>query len=369
MRRALAVTSSVAVFAMFAVCAGAQPGTAEDHVPAKAEPASYPSLHLLGFTDLDYSATDERGLPSNSGFFEGQFVLHFTSLLSQRFTFVGEVSLSARPQAATEYGAGFNTEVERTILKYNRSDRLKLSVGRFHTPISYWNVAFHHGAWLQTTVARPDLIRFGGSFLPVHFVGALAEGAGPGGGLNLNYNLGIGNGRSSVASRGGDAGDVNNNRALIGTLFVKPNKPFGLQAGGAVYVDKFTRGAESYRELIASAHVAWTKETPELIAEYAWVRHRPLGRPGELVSRGYYVQAAYRLKAFKARLKPYVRYEELRLAAGDPVFEDMRARKGALVGARLDVSDLVALKAEYRRQRHPAEPYVNGAFCQISFSF
>lgn len=369
MKRALAVTWSVAVLAW---CTAAGPLCAEEDHPAPgtaAEPASYPSLHILGFTDLDYSVTDEPGLASNSGFFEGQFVLHFTSLLSQRFTFVGEVSLSARPQAATVGGAGFNTEVERTILKYTRSDRLKLSVGRYHTPISYWNVAFHHGAWLQTTVARPDLIRFGGSFLPVHFVGALAEGTAPSGGLNLNYNLGIGNGRSSVPSRGGDAGDVNNNRAVIATLFVKPDKPFGLQAGAAVYVDKFTRGAASHRELIASAHLAWTKETPEFIAEYAWVRHRPIEGGASLVSHGYYAQAAYRLKAFRSRLKPYVRYEELRLAAHDPVFEDMRARKGVLAGARIDVSDLVALKAEYRRQRYAAEPYVNGAFCQISFSF
>ena len=366
MKRVLAATASLAVLAFLA---GVTPLPAEPEHAAPPEPASYPSLHLLGFTDLDYHATDEPGLASNSGFFEGQFVLHFTSLLSQRFTFIGEVSLSARPQAATMGGAGFNTEVERTILKYNRSDRLKLSVGRFHTPISYWNVAFHHGAWLQTTVARPDLTRFGGSFLPVHFVGVLAEGAGPSGGLNLNYNVGIGNGRSSVASRGGDAGDVNNNRAFISTLFVKPDKPFGLQAGASVYLDKFTRGAMSLRELIASAHVAWTKETPELIAEYAWVRHRPIGGGGQMVSRGYYAQVAYRLSAFRARLKPYVRYEQLRLAAGDPVFEEIRGRQGVLAGARFDASELVALKAEYRRQRYPAEPYVNGVFCQISFSF
>ena len=362
-----------ALWALFSVAVIGLSGSSslaweEDH-PAPVEQAPYPRLHILGFTDLDYSATDEPGHLANSGFFEGQFVLHFTSALSQRFTFIGEVSLSARPQAATVEGPGFSTEVERTILKYTRSDHLKLSVGRYHTPISYWNVAFHHGAWLQTTVARPDMIRFGGYFLPVHFVGALAEGTLPTRGLNLNYDLGLGNGRSSEASRAGDAGDVNNNRAAILGLFVKPNKPFGLQAGGAVYVDKVTQGARSHRELIASAHAAWTKETPELIAEYAWVRHRPVEGGASFVSHGYYLQAAYRLPMLRARLKPYVRYEDLRVAADDPVFGEVRARKGVLAGARFDVSDLVALKGEFRRQRYRGAAYVNGVFAQIAFSF
>ena len=365
MKRALAAAFSVAVLGLFTSSVLAW----EDDHPAPEEGASYPKLHILGFTDLDYFATDEPGRLANSGFFEGQFVLHFTSVLSKRFTFIGEVSLSARPQAATVEGPGFSTEVERTILKYTRSDRLKLSAGRFHTPISYWNVAFHHGAWLQTTVARPDMIRFGGYFLPVHFVGALAEGSGPAAGLNLNYNLGIGNGRSSEASRAGDAGDVNNNRAVIGALFVKPDKPFGLQAGGAVYIDKFTRAATSHRELIASAHAAWTKETPEIIAEYAWVRHRAVTGGAAFVSHAYYVQAAYRLHRLRSRLKPYVRYEDLWVKEGDPVFNEVRSRKGVLAGARFDVSELVALKAEYRRQRYRGEPYVNGVFTQISFSF
>jgi hypothetical protein len=91
------------------------------------------------------------------------------------------------------------------ILRFDRSDTLKLSVGRYHTPINFWNTAFHHGQWLQTTVTRPEMIQFGGKLLPVHFVGGLMEGAVPAGGLDLHYQVGVGNGRSSVISRGGDA--------------------------------------------------------------------------------------------------------------------------------------------------------------------
>ncbi len=95
------------------------------------------------------------------------------------------------------------------ILRFDQSDRLKVSFGRYHTPINYWNTAFHHGQWLQTTIARPEMIQFGGRLLPVHFVGALVEGSVPAQGWNLNYKAGLGNGRATAISRGGDAGDVN----------------------------------------------------------------------------------------------------------------------------------------------------------------
>ena len=99
------------------------------------------------------------------------------------------------------------------IIRFDQSDQLKVSFGRYHTPINYWNTAFHHGQWLQTTITRPEMIQFGGRFLPVHFVGALVEGAVPAGGWNLNYKAGVGNGRGTVISRGGDAGDNNGDRA------------------------------------------------------------------------------------------------------------------------------------------------------------
>jgi hypothetical protein len=345
------------------VAAGAAT-TAESVRPA------YPSLSLLGFSDLNFAAIDQEGLASNSGFFEGQFVLHMSSSLSQRFTFFGELSFSARRDAATSASApGFGAEVERAILKYNQSDALKLSVGRFHTPVSYWNVAFHHGQWLQTSVARPDMIEFGTEFLPVHFVGAFAEGEIPSGGLRLQYNLGAGNGRSAVLSRAGDAGDVNNNRALLAALVARPDWASGLQAGGAVYLDKLSARGLAHRERILSAHVAWTKDPPELIAEYASVRHRPIGAAGSFASWAYYVQLAYRTRLADRRVKPYARWDELRVDAADVAFASLADRKELHLGARFDASDYVAVKGEYRRQQRADAGWVNGIVAQVSFSF
>src|SRR5262249_39720793 len=117
----------------------------------------YPSLHIRGFGDVDFSATDQKG--SVSGFSLGQFVLHFSSPLSQKVSYFGEVSFTAEPNT-------YELAVERSIIRYDYNDAFKVSFGKYHTPVSYWNTAFHHGAWLQTTIARPQMVKFGGTFIP-----------------------------------------------------------------------------------------------------------------------------------------------------------------------------------------------------------
>ena len=124
------------------------------------------NFHGFLFGDVTYVATERDVL---EGFLVGQLVGHGNAELSQRLSLFGELSATARETA-------YSIEVERIILRYHFIDALKLSVGRYHTPNSYWNTAYHHGLWLQTSVARPELIKVGGTFLPVHFVGAMAEG-------------------------------------------------------------------------------------------------------------------------------------------------------------------------------------------------
>jgi hypothetical protein len=201
-------------------------------------PAEGPNLKIAGFTDFNFSASDVPG--SKSGFSEGQFILHMNSRLSSKVSFMGEISLTARPDAGTGTppATGFNAEVERTLIRYEHNDYFKASFGRFHTPINYWNTAYHHGQRLQTTVGRPEMTQFGGKFIPVHFVGGLVEGATNAGGLNLNYNLGIGNGRGSVISRGGDAGDNNNSRAWLVDMFVNRTACADCELGGSAYRDQ-----------------------------------------------------------------------------------------------------------------------------------
>jgi hypothetical protein len=371
----LSVTLGIAAM----LAASARPALAQqgghDHDAAPADQAQsdqqYPSLKIAGFGDVNFSATDKPEGPK--GFSLGQFVLHMASELSPRVTFFGEISLSARGDAGTGAPAatGFNTEVERMILRFDQSDRLKISFGRYHTPINYWNTAFHHGQWLQTTASRPEMIQFGGRFLPVHFIGALVEGSVPASGWNVGYKAGLGNGRSTVISRGGDAGDANGNRAWLVNGFSKPDKLYGLEFGASLYGDEITvPNTGDFGERIVSAHVAWSKEDPEIIAEIANVRHQRHGSAEATWSHAYYVQAAYRLPQFNRAWKPYYRFEHIGIDADDVVFATVPRLDGSTIGVRYDASPLAAIKGEMRSWTRGEGSERNlGGFFQVCFTF
>jgi hypothetical protein len=372
--RVLAVLAASCV-----VLLASTPSRAAEAPPAEAaaDETRYPSLDILGFADAGFSVTDADSATSNSGFFLGQLVLHFTSPLSSRIAFFGEVSVTtggasygAAHSGDTYASSGTNADLHRSVLKYTHSDHLKLSIGRFHTPIGYWNVAFHHGQWLQTSVTRPRWLDFSNPFLPLHFIGAMAEGGIPSKGVNLAWLAGVGNGSGGGPGRPDQPGDINDHRAWIVRLSAKPEWVKGLQVGGSWYEDKvqayYGPTRAEFRERIAAAYAVLTGETPELLAEYAAVRHRRLGRPDTFESRAWYVQAAWRIST---RLKPYVRWEEIELDGEDHLVEGAAAGRTGLAGVRLDLADFVAVKAEYQRRDRGAGPFRNGLLAQASFTF
>ena len=114
-----------------------------------------PLVRVMGFGDFNYVATD---LDRQEGFRLGQLVGHAIVDMDERLAFFGEVSVTARD-------AGYSIEVERAFVRYDFTDAFKVAAGRFHTPVGYWNAAFHHGSWLQTSVSRPEMIKFG---TPLH---------------------------------------------------------------------------------------------------------------------------------------------------------------------------------------------------------
>jgi hypothetical protein len=342
----------------------------------------YPSLKINGFGDVDFAAANLHGEPvpfgpqtllaPHGGFILGQTTLHLISALSPKVSFFSEIAFTARSDAGvgTPPAPGFNSEVERLIVRYDANDYFKVSFGRYHTPINYWNTAFHHGQWLQTTISRPEMTQFGGSFIPVHFIGALVEGAAPVGGLNLNYNFGVGNGRGQVIYRGGDAGDINNNRAWLINLFVKPDRPYGLRFGGSVYRDLVNPlGVPGGREWIQSANVEWLKETPEFIAEFANVTHQPIAGGPVAHSQAWYIQFAYRLPWFERVLKPYYRIEQIHVPRSDVIFQPVPTFTASTSGLRYDISSLAAFKLEYRYYWRRDFMPIHGIFAQTSFTF
>lgn len=336
------------------------PSRADIHKDVPPADTHYPSIHFRGFGDVDFSATDTP--TAIKGFNLGQFSLHIASPLSKKISYFGEISFSARPNT-------FNVELERSFIRYDYDDRLKVSFGRFHTAVNYWNTAFHHGLWLQTTISRPDMIQFGGTLLPVHFVGLQAEGSIPSGPLGLGYNVGVGNGRGSIISRGGDAGDINSHRAWLANIYARPGRFSGLQVGGSIYRDKVTpaSGAE-FREWISSVHFIWERETPEVMAEFSNVRHRSLSGLQTFNSQAYYAQVAYRLPWQRKRWKPYYRFDHIHTPAGEAVLGNLNLKRST-AGMRFDITDYAAFKGEFRSTVRPGLEDSKGFFLQTSFTF
>ena len=143
------------------------------------------------------------------------------------------------------------------------------------------------------------MIQFGGTFLPVHFVGALVEGRGAGRRLEPQLP-----GRGS-ATAGATSSAAPATPATTTTSARRWSEPV-LEAGSALrppvrrLASTSTRSrcrpTREFGERIVAGHVVWQKEDPELIAEVA-ARPARAARTSRLhvTNHAYYVQAAYRL--------------------------------------------------------------------------
>jgi hypothetical protein len=138
-----------------------------------------------------------------------------------------------------------------------------------------------------------------------------------------------------------------------------------------VYADTITLSSgRQFSERIVSAHAVWNKENPELIAEYAAVRHDENTAATPTWSHAFYVQAAYRLQDTLHQYKPYFRFEHVGVNATDAVYTGVLNLDGATVGVRYDLSAYAAVKAEYRTWTRGAGTVRNqGGFLQVSFTF
>lgn len=316
-------------------------------------------FRVIGFADIDYDSTDARG---REGFSLGQAVAHVIAPLGERINLFSEIS-------ATAHDSNYSIEIERLIVKYDFSNEQSLSGGRYHTPIGYWNTAFHHGTWLQTTAGRPEVVKFGSQLVPIHFVGLLFQGKASRNRPGLAYEIGLGNGRHSNVARAGDAGDINGERAWSVSVHYEPPSFNGVNAGLGIYSDRVSPpGGVDFDEKIYSAYFALERETPEIIAEYIHSDHELTHGPGPSGGMdSYYVQLAYRLGGNLQRLKPYLRAEHTVVDDEDPLFAGSDLDyKGVLGGLRFDFASFASLKFEYHNERFGTRPRDNSVIVQLS---
>ena len=301
-------------------------------------------MQIRGFADTDLTGSTQKGF--HTSFSLGQVNLFITSDLSDKLKFLSEVVFEAGPDNV------FGVDIERLLLTYRFNQYFNLAVGRYHTSIGYYNTAYHHSTWLQTTVGRPFLFRFEdqGGILPIHNVGASLSGRIPSGRLGLHYIAEVGNGRASSSPQSEPVQnevDENTHKAFNFQVFARPEALPGLQTGFSVYRDLLTPiGQPSVQQTILDYYVVYNGHNYQWLNEALLVRQAPRGpSPSPTVNiPGFYTQISKRFGAFT----PYFRYQYVNAPLNGPVFyTNVGLQYGPSVGLRYDLSDFVAWKVQY----------------------
>jgi hypothetical protein len=220
-------------------------------------------LRIRGFGDISLHGDTQKG--DTTSFSLGQLDLFVTSDISEKFKFLSEIVFEAGPNDFYGVTSGsensFGVDIERYLLQYSHNDYLNIAAGRGHTAIGYYNTAYHHSTWLQTTTGRPFLFAFEdeGGILPIHIVGVTASGLVPSGSLGLHYVAEVGNGRESrnplVDEPVQNEVDDTNHKAFNLAVFARPEEVRGLQTDFSVYHDVLVpANAPRISETILAAH-------------------------------------------------------------------------------------------------------------------
>ncbi len=344
--------------------------TPEPEPEAKSAPAmaermdtSNTLMRIRGFGDVNLRGSDQRS--STTSFSLGQLDLFVTSDVSERFKLLSEIVFEA-----DEHNS-FGVDIERLLLQYSPNDLFKVSVGRYHTAIGYYNTAYHHSTWLQTATGRPFLFQFedGGGILPIHNVGISASGLIPSGKLQLHYVAEIGNGRASgspAAEAVQNVVDENNGKSVNFALFATPEAVRGLQVGFSAYHDHLTPiNAPRMGELILDAHAVIVRPNFEWLNEALLIRHSVDGTSRVFNTPGFYSQISKRYGSYR----PYFRYQYVNESDLEPAFPNVGRQQGPSVGLRFDASESVALKFQFDHTDLRHQPSYNTLGLQLAFTF
>ena len=190
-----------------------------------------PKLSTSVFGDIRAVPRD-TDRPEQSRTQLGQLVFHAIGQLDDHWGMLAEVVLEFNDETLET-----KVDLERFLMTYALDDIWTFGIGKRHTPMGYWNNAYHHGAIFQPTIDRPNLVKFedDGGLQPAHDTGLWVAGRnlGP---TQASIETMVSNGQT-----GNQEHDGNQNKAL------------------SLHVDSQLAGGEvvgfSYRnDLLAAGH-------------------------------------------------------------------------------------------------------------------
>jgi hypothetical protein len=323
-------------------------------------PTGHPDVVVHAFGSVDWGGTGEPDTPNS--FALGQIALFATSAINDRVSVLAEVVLEASA-ATTEV----TTDVERLELTYRLNDHLNISAGRYHTGIGYYNAAFHHGSYFETTIGRPRIFAFEdlGGVLPIHELGISARGIVPKTGSAFRYVAEVGNGRRWIDVDDEKGLDQNQAKSTNLGVSLRPERWRGAEIGASLYRDDIPGAAAVVKNQIVAAYGVYRTPAVELMAEWLQLSYRQENGGTRYDNHGGYLQAS---RAF-GKVRPYYRYDRLDIDPGTPFIGSFGSSATQVFGARFDPAAWVGLKAQYERLHTSDHAPANGVHVQLVFVF
>ncbi len=316
------------------------------------------AFELNGFADVSFTKSTEGADEFRNGDFAfGTLDLYLAQTMDD-IDFLVELVVEE----------GDVLDLERLTLGYTFSDALKLRVGRFHTPLGFWNTSYHHGVQLQPTIDRPHFLRFedDDGILPVHVIGAYISGRTSTAVGGIEYGVMLGNGpRITAAEEAGDPNvlhpnnisDNNNSKAIAFNAAISPSAIEGLKIGLSGHIAEIESDAtvtsgivNDLDQTIFGAALTYSIGNIHLASEYFSIQDTDnSGATDEdFTSNAYYGLITYTLLD---KYVPYLMYENISVKEDDPYFISLGTvdTQEMIVGLRYNINYRSAVKGEYRK--------------------
>jgi len=321
------------------------------------------AFELNGFADVSFTKSTEGAEEFRNGDFAFGTLDLYSAQTLENIEVLTELIIEK----------GDVLDLERLILGYTFNDALRIRAGRFHTPLGFWNTAYHHGVQLQPTILRPEFLKFEDDkgILPTHTIGVwlsgrVGTGAGP-----LEYGVLFGNGPKVTASDEGNGnvldpnniGDNSIGKAVGLHAALSPDMIPGLKIGVSGYmsrvqndssvkdVDPVTPGNQGEVDVdqtVLGVALTYSIGDLGLAGEYFSIKdenNAPGG--GSDTNDAYYGLITY---TFRDRWIPYLMYENMSTDMDDPYFRSLGIEDVTkwTAGLRYNINYRSSLKGEFR---------------------
>lgn len=313
------------------------------------------NTNFSGFMDVNSKYDDAT---ETFDFNLGAISTYITSDITDNISFLNENTLGIKPNG--EYKVG----LERAIIKYTVDNYLNFSIGKFHSPASYWNITYHHGRVLQQTTTLP--LFFQNRIIDRHTTGFMISGDFISE-KNFAYRFLIGNGLGSTAFK-------DNDRTKSITMQVQFDPIKDATFFAAAYYDRISSNVpnrngtlltENVNQNLYSAGLIYhpTDAKFELLSEFFIVKNDIKSLATKWNSSGYFY-VGYSLK----KLTPYYRLDHVNITENDPYFVIDKI-SGHTLGLRYNFSYLARVNVEYQNTRRDVGQNMSSVRMQFAVGF